>query len=97
MKSLRFLPMIITGVLFAATNSGKALDSITISPSPAYGNEIYYSLSDGIVKTVPGSQRDIAFRETGCHRSGLYCKLGFTGFYDLSGRKGYPIIEFQRI
>lgn len=62
MKIPRFLSLVLMGGLFAATFPGKAQDSVTLSLSPGYVNEVYYSLSDGIVKTGPRSQWDIAFR-----------------------------------
>jgi hypothetical protein len=30
-------------------------------------------------------------------RAGFYFKLRFAGFYNASGEKGYPVIEFQRL
>lgn len=51
----------------------------------------HYSFETGAYTIRPG----LAFIVRS--RSGLYYKLRFTGFYDLSGRKGYPVIEFQRL
>jgi hypothetical protein len=100
-------PYLVTGVLLNRSGVKVALDTITpfdqISISTASAMDLtdqmdyigynwkYYNFETGSY-TVDFSLSYIIRTH-----AGYYFKLRFAGFYNASGEKGYPVIEFQRL
>lgn len=104
-------PYLVTGVLLNPENTWCAVDStlqfdaITREHALAmnYNNRpdiigydwkrVVGDVSSGIVMYEVRSERNFFIKT----KTGYYFKMRFIGFYNNSGEKGYPTIEFQRL
>lgn len=101
------MPYLVTGVLLNRTHTtamrveNKSFEEVTIEDmdESALSNRIdmigydwkYYHYEDAVYVVDPGQ---IFIVKT---NSGQYFKLHFIGFYNESGLKGYPLIEFKEL
>lgn len=100
-------PYLVTGVLLNRSGVEAALDTVTPFNDITLQSAMALSLTDQM--DFIGYDWKYYDFETGSYtvdfsrsyiirtQEGFYFKLRFAGFYNASGEKGYPVIEFQRL